>query len=154
MNKIKQIQEKINLSENGMVSILIDTSTAQDFVEFLKFKAIEKPPTFEVIDRVVAETFQISLEQLRKRTRDREIATARHMAMYFYKKYYSTLSYRQIGKMLSDGEKSFTAATTINAIKNIQNLYESDKTYRKIIDDAELLIKFSELRKINNHENI
>ena len=147
MNKIKQIQEKINLSENGMISILIDVPTAQDFVEFLKFKAIEKPPTFEIIDRIVSETFQISLEQLRERTRDREVVTARHLAMWFYKKYYSTLSYKQIGKMFSNGEKSFTASTTINAMKNIKNLYETDETYRKIIDDTELLIKYSELRK-------
>ncbi|NLB86069.1 MAG: hypothetical protein GX793_03290 [Bacteroidales bacterium] len=129
------------------VSFLMAISLAEDFIEFLKFRAIEKPPTFEIIDRVVSETFQISLEQLRERTRDREVATARHLAMWFYKKYYPTLSYKQIGKMLSNGKKSFTASTTINAMKNIKNLYETDETYRKIIDDTELLIKYSELRK-------
>ncbi len=148
MNKIKQIQEKINLSENGMISILIDISTAQDFVEFLKFKAIEKPPTFEVIDRIVTEIFQISLDQLRKRVRNREITTARHLVMFFYRKYYPMLSYREIGEKLSqNGNKPFDHVTVMHALKNIQNLYESDKTYRKIIDDAELLIKYSELKK-------
>ncbi len=148
MNRIKQIQEKIRLSENGMISILIDVPTAQDFVEFLEFKAIEKPPTFEMIDRVVSEIFQISLDQLRERVRNREITTARHLVMFFYRKYYPMLSYREIGEKLSqNGNKPFDHVTVMHALKNIQNLYESDKVYRKIINDTELLIKYSELRK-------
>lgn len=76
------------------VSFLMAISLAEDFIEFLKFRAIEKPPTFEIIDRIVSETFQISLDQLRERVRNREITTARHLVMFFYRKYYPMLSYR------------------------------------------------------------
>jgi len=80
----------------------------------------------QIIDRTVSEVMEIPVEMLRKRTNQRNIVYPRHLAMFFYQRK-TRMSYSEIGENFG----GFDHSTVIHAIKNVNNLRETDPEFRQ-----------------------
>lgn len=69
----------------------------------------------------------ISIRELQSKTRKREVAEARQIAMYFIKKY-TKISLIEIGKIFNRDH-----STVIYSIKNIESLKDSDKNINYLV---------------------
>ena len=78
-----------------------------------------------VIDRVVCNYFNLKPDEMRFKTRKREILTPRHVAMYFSKEM-TRNSLAAIGEYFG----GFDHATVLHASKSIKNLIDTDKNFR------------------------
>jgi len=107
----------------------ITLSLAKIIVE--KFvKNIKKEVTIDQIQNVVSKYFQMDVEALHSKTRRRHVVQARQLAMFFAKKY-TTHSLQNIG--LQIGKRDH--ATVLHACRTVGNLVETDKQFRKFVED-------------------
>ena len=81
---------------------------------------------------LVCTTLNVSVENLISNSRKREIVQARQIAMYFAKKYTKD-SLTSIGNVI--GKRNH--ATVLHACKTVQDLIETDKTFRHTIEEIE-----------------
>ncbi|MGY8901915.1 MAG: helix-turn-helix domain-containing protein, partial [Flavobacteriales bacterium] len=88
--------------------------------------------SIDYIQKVVCDYFDLPIELLKSKTRKREIVQARQIAMYFSKKMTKS-SLANIG--LHCGGKDH--ATVLHACRTVNNLSETDKHFRKYLDDLE-----------------
>jgi chromosomal replication initiator protein len=98
---------------------------------------LEKTYLIDDILKVVCDYFNMSVDSLRAKTRKREIVQARQLAMYFSKNMTKS-SLASIGFQI--GKKDH--ATVLHSCKTVNNLIETDKKFRKIVNDIE--------KKLNN----
>jgi len=91
--------------------------------------------TTNYISEVVSRYFGISKADISKKTRNREILQPRQITHYFAKQKTND-SLTSIGRQI--GEKDH--ATVLHSIKTVNNLYSTDKTYRKYVDDISRLL--------------
>jgi len=83
------------------------------------------PITPSRIVNIVTGLTGISLEQMRSKSKKREIVIARHNAMYFIRKKYPKYSTIKIGKFFNRDH-----ATVLNAIQNVN--YNHDKELHEL----------------------
>lgn len=88
--------------------------------------------SIDYIQKVVCDYFDLPIELLKSKTRKREIVQARQIAMYFAKKMTKS-SLANIG--LHCGGKDH--ATVLHACRTVNNLQETDKLFRRYLDDLE-----------------
>jgi chromosomal replication initiator protein len=88
--------------------------------------------SIDYIQKVVCDYFDLPIELLKSKTRKREIVQARQIAMYFSKKMTKS-SLANIG--LHCGGKDH--ATVLHACRTVNNLSETDKHFRKYLDDLD-----------------
>lgn len=88
--------------------------------------------SIDYIQKVICDYFDLPIELLKSKTRKREIVQARQIAMYFSKKMTKS-SLANIG--LHCGGKDH--ATVLHACRTVNNLSETDKHFRKYLDDLE-----------------
>ncbi|MGC6533142.1 MAG: chromosomal replication initiator protein DnaA [Flavobacteriales bacterium] len=88
--------------------------------------------SIDYIQKVVCDYFDLPIELLKSKTRKREIVQARQIAMYFAKKMTKS-SLANIG--LHCGGKDH--ATVLHACRTVNNLAETDKHFRKYLEDLE-----------------
>lgn len=88
--------------------------------------------SIDYIQKVVCDYFDLPIELLKSKTRKREIVQARQIAMYFAKKMTKS-SLANIG--LHCGGKDH--ATVLHACRTVNNLSETDKHFRKYLEDLE-----------------
>jgi len=88
--------------------------------------------TIDFIQKIVADYFGISIDNLQSNSRKREIVQARQIAMYFSKKF-TKLSLSAIG--LQTGHKDH--ATVLYACRTINNLIDTDKRFKKYISEID-----------------
>ncbi|MEW6410092.1 MAG: chromosomal replication initiator protein DnaA [Nitrospirota bacterium] len=100
------------------------------------FDEKERLITVDLIQKQVADYFEIRLADLRSKKRTKEIATARQIAMYLSKNL-TTLSLSEIGKNI--GGKNH--ATVIHACKQIEDKKAKDENLQAKIDALMGLIK-------------
>jgi chromosomal replication initiator protein len=79
---------------------------------------------------MVADYFEMDLDTLQSKTRKRHIVQARQLAMYFAKKY-TKASLASIGSQIGKRDH----ATVLHACRTVENLADTDKQFRKYIDD-------------------
>ncbi|MDL2320060.1 chromosomal replication initiator protein DnaA [Alistipes sp. OttesenSCG-928-B03] len=96
----------------------------------------QKEITIEGIRKTVCEFLNIEPQVFDSPKRTREIAQARQIAMYLSKKY-TKASLTQIGAAI--GGKNH--ATVLHAWKAISNLIDTDKTFRRMMEEIERLAK-------------
>ncbi len=95
----------------------------------------QKEITIEGIRQVVCEYLKLDIDTFNSPKRTREIAQARQIAMYLCKKY-TKAPLTAIGSAI--GGKNH--ATVLHAVKAVQNLIETDKAFRRQIEDIEKLV--------------
>ena len=93
--------------------------------------------TIEYIQKVVCDHLDLPVDAIQQTSRKREIVQARQLAMYFSKKITKS-SLSVIG--LQCGNKDH--ATVLHACKTIENLRQTDRNIRAMVDELEK--KFAE----------
>jgi chromosomal replication initiator protein len=140
----KHIKSNIRELEGAIISLIAQSSfnkkevtleLAQQVVE--KFvKNTKREVSIDYIQKVVSDYFEMDVATLQSKTRKRHIVQARQLAMFFAKKF-TKASLASIGSQIGKRDH----ATVLHACKTVDNLAETDKQFKKYIDD--LTKKFS-----------
>ncbi len=101
---------------------------------------IDSEVGIDYIQKTVSEYFKIPVDQLKDKTRKKEIVMARQLAMYFSKEY-TTLSLKTIGYHFGGRDHS----TVIHAVQTVNDLYDTDVTYKKSVDDLRKKLKLKSI---------
>jgi len=113
----------------------INIDLAKQMIDvFVKNSAREV--SIDYIQKVVCDYFNVPLEIINSKTRKREVVQARQIAMFFAK-HLTKSSLATIG--LHCGNKDH--ATVLHACRTVNNLMETDKSFKVYIDDLEKRIK-------------
>ncbi len=132
------VNSSVRELEGTLISLLAhSTLTKQAITIELAEKVIRKiikstqnDITVDKIKNVVCGYFNMKLELLQSKTRKREIVQARQIAMYFSKNLTSS-SLTAIGAEIGGKDH----ATVLHACRTISNLVDTDKRFKKYIDD-------------------
>lgn len=134
----KHIKTNIRELEGAIISLIAQSSfnkkeitldLAQLVVE--KFvKNTKKEVSIDYIQKVVSDYFEMDVATLQSKTRKRHIVQARQLAMFFAKKF-TKASLASIGSQIGKRDH----ATVLHACKTVDNLAETDKQFKKYIDD-------------------
>ncbi|MCL4113532.1 UNVERIFIED_CONTAM: hypothetical protein GTU68_011184 [Idotea baltica] len=134
----KHIKSNIRELEGAIISLIAQSSfnkkevtieLAQQVVE--KFvKNTKREVSIDYIQKVVSDYFEMDVATLQSKTRKRHIVQARQLAMFFAKKY-TKASLASIGSQIGKRDH----ATVLHACKTVDNLAETDKQFRKYIED-------------------
>ena len=108
---------------------------AKDVVEKL-VKSTQQDISIDFIKKTVCDYFNIAPDQLKSKTRKREIVQSRQVAMYFAK-IYTKNSLASIGSQIGGKDH----ATVLHACKTVNNLMETDKRFKRYIADLEKRFK-------------
>jgi len=100
-------------------------------------KNIKKEVNIDQIQNVVSKYFQMDIKMLHSKTRKRHVVQARQLAMFFAKKY-TTQSLQNIGSQIGQRDH----ATVLHACRTVGNLVETDKQFRKFVEDINKKLLF------------
>ncbi|HTO36224.1 MAG TPA: chromosomal replication initiator protein DnaA [Flavobacterium sp.] len=93
-------------------------------------KNVKHEISIDYIQKVVSDYFQLDIDTLRSKTRKRHVVQARQLAMFFAKKFTKS-SLANIGSQIGNRDH----ATVLHACKTVDNLVETDKQFRKFVED-------------------
>jgi chromosomal replication initiator protein len=138
------ITTNIRELEGALISILAQSSLNKKAItlELAKqmidkfVKNTSREISIDYIQKIVSDYFNLPVELMISKTRKREIVQARQLAMYFSKKMTKS-SLATIG--LHCGNKDH--ATVLHACRTVNNLIETDKTFRGYVEELEKKIK-------------
>ncbi|MFI2743436.1 chromosomal replication initiator protein DnaA [Zhouia sp. PK063] len=132
------IKSNVRELEGAIISLIAQSSfnkkevtldLAKQIVE--KFvKNTKREISIDYIQKVVSNYFQMDIETLQSKTRKRHIVQARQLAMFFAKKY-TKASLASIGSHIGKRDH----ATVLHACKTVDNLSETDKQFKKYLED-------------------
>ena len=95
-----------------------------------------KEISIDYIQKVICDHFDLQVEKIHSNTRRREIVIARQLAMFFAKKH-TKASLASIGTQCGKRDH----ATVLHACKTINNLIETDKSFKSMVDELDKKIK-------------
>jgi chromosomal replication initiator protein len=101
-------------------------------------KEIDADVGIDFIQKSVAEYFKVSVDEMKDKTRKKEIVIARQTAMYFAKNH-TNLSLKAIGYHF--GKRDHT--TVLHAIESVNNMIDTDKEFKNGIAELQKRLKFS-----------
>jgi chromosomal replication initiation ATPase DnaA len=91
--------------------------------------------TFEIIQGITAEYFNVEISDLFTSCRKRELIEVKHLVKHFMKKYCTNLPLNKIGAFYHQDH-----ATVIHSLKFVKNYSEVSKEYRETVYTIELKI--------------
>ena len=119
------------IAQSSFNKLEVTIELAKEIVD--KFvKNTKREVSIDYIQKVVSEYFQMDVETLQSKTRKRHIVQARQLAMYFAKKF-TKASLASIGSQIGKRDH----ATVLHACKTVNNLAETDKTFRTYMEEIE-----------------
>jgi len=130
--------------EGALISILahltlnkkeITLELAKQIIDKL-VKSTRREISIDYIQKIVCDYFNMQAEQLKSKTRKREIVQARQIAMYFAKNFTKN-SLAAIGSVIGDKDH----ATVLHACKTVSNLIDTDKRFKLYINEIEKKLK-------------
>lgn len=134
----KNIKSNVRELEGAIISLIAQSSfnkkevtieLARQIVE--KFvKNTKREVSIDYIQKIVSDYFQMDVQTLQSKTRKRHIVQARQLAMFFAKKY-TKASLASIGSQIGKRDH----ATVLHACKTVDNLAETDKQFKKYMED-------------------
>jgi len=95
-----------------------------------------KAITPDKIQDIVSSYFNIDLKDIHSKSRKQEIAKARQITMFLYKKH-TNYSYAHIGNLVGKRDH----ATVLHACRTVQDLIDIDKSFRSTMVEIENLLK-------------
>jgi len=140
------VNSSIRELEGALISILanasfnkrdINVDLAKDVLKNFIKKA-SKELTIEHIQRLVGDHLNISIEDIKSKTRKRDIVQARQISMYFAKKLTNT-SLCNIGKQFGGRDHS----TVIHACQTVNDLLDTDKEYSNRLQEIHKIININ-----------
>lgn len=90
-----------------------------------------------MIQKVVSKYFDMDVATLQSKTRKRHIVQARQLAMFFAKRM-TKASLASIGSQIGKRDH----ATVLHACKTVDNLAETDKQFRKYVEELKQKLTF------------
>jgi chromosomal replication initiator protein len=142
----QSITTSVRELEGALISIMahasinkreITVELAKEIVD--KFaRNINREITVDMIQKIVCEYFNLKPEELKAKTRRREIVQPRQIIMYFAKKY-TKASLQAIGALCGGKDHS----TVLHACRNIEDLKQTDKQIRNYIEDIDKKLNLS-----------
>lgn len=120
---------------NKLVNEQITLEKAEEILESMITPNNPTKITPQVILEVVASNFDVPLEKLTGKGRQKKITIARQVVMYLCKEM-TDLTYKQIGGLLSDRDHS----TITYGIGEIEKKYETDQELRNKIDTVRKIL--------------
>lgn len=115
----------------------IDLDLAKQTLQSL-IQQIDTEVGVDYIQKSVAEYFDITVAEIKDKTRKKEIVLARQVAMYFAKEL-TNLSLKTIGYHFGNRDHS----TVIHAIQTVNDLIESDRKVKMCVDDLKKKLNLS-----------
>ncbi|MFD0992103.1 chromosomal replication initiator protein DnaA [Tenacibaculum geojense] len=141
----KNIKSNVRELEGVIISMIAQASfnkkeftldLARQIVD--KFvKNTKKEVSVEYIQKVVSKYFDMDVATLQSKTRKRHVVQARQLAMYFAKRMTKS-SLASIGNQIGQRDH----ATVLHACKTVDNLTETDKQFRKYVEDLTKKLTF------------
>jgi len=138
------ISDNIRELEGALISLLaqstlnkkeITLDLTKEMIDKL-IKSTKREISIDYIQKVVCNYYNIGLEMLQSKTRKREIVQARQVAMFFSKSMTKS-SLATIGSQIGGKDH----ATVLHACKTVNNLIETDKRFRLLVDEIENKLK-------------
>ena len=99
---------------------------------------ISKEITIELIQKLVANYYEINVDKLQGKTRKRSIVIARQLSMYLAKNL-TNKSLKAIGENFGGRDHS----TVIYSCRAVQDMMDTDQTFKATVSDLEKKIKLS-----------
>lgn len=141
----KNIKSNVRELEGVIISMIAQASfnrkeftleLARQIVD--KFvKNTKKEVSIDYIQKVVSKYFNMDVATLQSKTRKRHIVQARQLAMFFAKRLTKT-SLASIGNQIGQRDH----ATVLHACKTVDNLAETDKQFKKYVEDLTKKLTF------------
>jgi len=97
---------------------------------------IDTEVSIDYIQKTVAEYFHLKPEDLKDKTRKKEVVIARQLAMYFSKEY-TNHSLKSIGYHFGGRDHS----TVIHAVQTVNDMYDVDNRFRSSVDELKKKLK-------------
>lgn len=113
----------------------IDLTLAKQIMKNI-VKDIETEVGIDFIQKTVSDYFDIKLDDLKAKTRKKEIVTARQVAMYFSKEF-TNHSLKSIGYHFGGRDHS----TVIHAVQTVNDLMETDTSFRNSVNELKKKFK-------------
>lgn len=131
--------QTINQNQN-ILSILSNLNNIQEskdpeWFQLIFIKPKKTKPSIKKILNDVCDYFQLNKDQVLSKSQKSELVQVRFITMYFTRKFIKKLSLNTIGEYI--GGKDHASVTY--AIKTVNNLYDTDKKYKKHIHNLNLL---------------
>ena len=134
----KNIKSNVRELEGVIISMIAQASfNRKEFtIELAKqivdkfVKNTKKEVSIDYIQKVVSKYFDMDVATLQSKTRKRHIVQARQLAMYFAKRMTKS-SLASIGSQIGKRDH----ATVLHACKTVDNLTETDKQFKKYVED-------------------
>jgi chromosomal replication initiator protein len=132
-NNIRELEGALVslLAQSTLIKKEITIELVSEMLDKLVYTA-KRDISIDEIKKTVCEFFELSHDKLLSNTKKREVAQARQIAMYLSKNH-TKYSATQIGVQI--GGKDHT--TVLYACKVIQNLIDTDKGFKKIMQNLE-----------------
>jgi chromosomal replication initiator protein len=140
----QNIDTNIRELEGALISLIAQSSLNKREFNLDLAKSIlnnivnhfDKVLDIDKIQKSVSHYFSVTVDDLKDKTRKKEVATARQVAMYFAKEY-TDYSLKQIGHYFGGRDHS----TVIHAVQSVQNLIDTDNTFRKNVEELKQMLK-------------
>src|SRR5215831_8464944 len=128
---VRKLEGALNVIEafTSMTSQQITVSLVQSLIGELADVQEERPISISDIERVVADRYKLKGALLRSKKRNKEIANARHVAMYLARTLTSA-SLPQIGKSFGDRDHT----SVLHACNKIKGMVEEDWRFKEEVE--------------------
>ena len=134
----KNIKSNVRELEGVIISMIAQASfNRKEFTLSLTKQIVDKfvkntkrEVSIDQIQKVVSSYFDLDVATLQSKTRKRHIVQARQLAMFFAKRM-TKASLASIGSQIGKRDH----ATVLHACKTVDNLTETDKQFRKYVED-------------------
>ncbi|RMG27829.1 MAG: chromosomal replication initiator protein DnaA [Bacteroidetes bacterium] len=132
------VNSNIRELEGALISLLAQSSLNRQQVDLNLARSmlrnfvetVAREITINSIQQIVGEHFDIEVEQLKAKTRKRDIVQARQIAMYFAKEM-TRLSLKSIGSHFGGRDHS----TVIHALQTVNDLIATDKYFKQNVQE-------------------
>jgi len=134
----KNIKSNVRELEGVLISMIAQASfNKKEFTMILVKQIVDKfvkntkrEVSIDYIQKVVSKYFDMDVATLQSKTRKRHIVQARQLAMFFAKRMTKS-SLASIGSQIGKRDH----ATVLHACKTVDNLTETDKQFKKYVED-------------------
>ena len=129
----QRVNSNIRELEGVMLTAIANVSFGHNmnanYIQKIINKILNNDIEIDRISFIVAEYFKISIDDILGKSRQKDIALARHLVMYFAKKY-TECSLNTIGSLIGNRDHS----TVTHAINNVESLLKNKEDIKKIIE--------------------
>jgi len=124
------------IATSALTEHVIDLNLTNQVIESF-VNHIHKEITVENIQKLVADYFDIPVEDLRKKSRKREVVVARQLSMYFAKEFTSE-SLKNIGEFFAKDH-----STVLYSHKAVRDMIDTDTGFKDTVEKLKRQVEFS-----------